>query len=101
MRGDFGCDGQIIAGLRLLDVGDGDQADLEAPLCLFELPADRLLGYLLCREGILGRQDLEVGLCDTNDQVLLGYLVVGLGAQNPFIGLPQRDELTLVEYRLI
>src|SRR6202050_509065 len=79
----------IVRGLRLLHVGDGDEADLEALVGLLELVADRLVRGLLRLKIIARREYGEVRLADTLDQVLLGRAIVSLGLRHRAIRPPQ------------
>ena len=100
LRLDLEGDGIVVAGLRLLHVRDRDQADLETPLRLLELPGHAVA----CRDGrreiVFGGKNVEVGGRDTQDEILLRRSVVGLGAHDALVGLLQRLVLAPIENRL-
>ena len=87
--GDDGRRRLIVRRFRLLDVGDGDQADLEALICLLQLIRDRLVSRLLRLQVVARRQNVEVALRDALDQVLLGGAVVRLRLRHRVIRAPQ------------
>ena len=73
---------RVARGLRLLHVGNGDQADLEALVGLVELARDGLERGLVGHQVVIGRQHREVGGGHAQDQVLFGRLVVDLGLRH-------------------
>ena len=62
---------------RFLNVGDGDQADFEALVRLFELARERFERRLCRIDGVLRGEHVEVALRGAQNQVLLRGLVVG------------------------
>ena len=83
----------IVSCLRLLHVGDCNQADLESLLRLFELSRDREPIGMDRREPVLGAQHFEIARDDTDNQILLGRLEVYLGFGNAFACLFEANEL--------
>ena len=61
----------IVARLRFVHPGDGDESHLEALLGLFQLARRGLLVGLHEGEGLLGGEHVEIGLGDPQHQVLL------------------------------
>ena len=82
LRGNHGRRAAVVGGARLFHIGDGDQADLIARLCLFELALDGDQRHLLGLEIVLRSEHVEVALRDALHQVLLRGLVVRLGLRH-------------------
>ncbi|MOA16278.1 hypothetical protein D3C78_1364840 [compost metagenome] len=68
--GDFLGGGGIVAGLRLVGVGDGGGADFKRLARLRQLALVGALGGAGDVEHVLGQQRVEVGLCDVDHQLL-------------------------------
>ena len=79
LRGDLLRRGEVEARLRLMHIGDGDGADLEAGLGQFEL-LGRSRAQLRHRvERVLRVEHVEVGLGHAQHQILAGDAELGVG----------------------
>ena len=98
--GDFLRHGEVVAGLRLVGVRDGGGADLEIALGRGELLGNG--GFLRADEGdvVLRLQHVEIGLGDTQDQLLLRQLELHFGDPGLVFRLFERDPVLLAEQRL-
>ena len=76
LRGDFLRHRQVIGGLCLLYVGDGDHADVEALLGLFQQVLVGLFFGLSDVEIVDGSEHFEIAVGGAHLQILLGGLVV-------------------------
>ena len=77
LRLNDGRSGLIVRGARFLNVGDGDQTDLEALVRLLELARERFERRLRGVDGVLRGEHVEVALRGPQNQVLLRGLVIG------------------------
>ena len=70
---------EVVTGLGFVGVGDGGGADFEVALGLFQLLGDG--GFLggVQLYGVLGDEDVEVGLCGAQYDVLFGQFELGFG----------------------
>src|SRR5690606_34497199 len=69
----------VIAGAGFVHLGDRDQADIETFLSLFILALDSCFSRAGCCNGVLSAQDIKIGGCNIQNQLLLGQVVLGLG----------------------
>jgi len=83
LGGDHRRGGGVACRLGFLDIGDGNEPDLEALVRLIELAGDGFEGGLVGFQPVLGGQHVEVGLSDPQDQLLLGGLVGVLRPARP------------------
>ena len=81
---------RVARRLGFLNVGDGDETYVVPLIRLVELPGDRLQRGLLRFQIVQGRQHIEVGLRDSQDEVLLGGNVGGLRLRHLAVGLPSK-----------
>ena len=97
---DFLADRQVVASLGRLDVGNRDQAHLEALRGLLQLAPDgALLGFGELQV-ILGVQHIEVALGHLHHQFLLGSGILGFGARDFAVGLLELNPAVVAEQRL-
>ncbi len=99
-RHNLGSDCLIVSGLGLLDIGDRDEAHLEAFRCLLELPRYRLLGRLFRFERVLRGQHVKVGRRDADQQILFGRMVIRFGLCDLLVGSLQLDPAIPIEHGL-
>ena len=98
--GDHGGGRGVARRLGVLDVGDGDEADVESRRRLIELAGYGLEGRLIGVERVVGGEHVEVGLCDPQDQLLLGGLIGGLGLRDLGAGRLERHPVRPREHVL-
>ena len=100
LRGDFLSRGEVVPRLSLVSVGNGDGAHLEVALGHFQLLADG--GLLGVGQGniVLGEQDVEIGLSDSDDQVLPGDGKLRFSLNNLAFGLLVLGEILFAIDRL-
>ena len=86
--------------MRFLDVGDRNKPDLETLLGLLELARDCVAIGMNRQQAVLGAEHIEISVGDTDDQVLLCRLAIGLGPGHDLVRLSQPHDLVPAKQRL-
>jgi hypothetical protein len=87
----------VVSRLRFLYVRDGDQANLKTLLRLLQLTGNRLAVCIEGGKSVFRSQNVEVGLADTDDQVLLSRFTIRFGLGDHFISATQTNDLVPAE----
>ncbi|OOO01168.1 MAG: hypothetical protein USCGTAYLOR_02631 [Chromatiales bacterium USCg_Taylor] len=96
----FLCHGQIVSGLGFLDIGDGDDPDLETEVCLVQLPLEGILCRTAEHQLVLGGKHTKIALAHPDLKILAGCIDLGRSLLHAGAGLTQLHPAIIPKHRL-